>query len=57
MPAKSSKQQRLMGAALAAKRGKNTFPSAQKLANQMSEKQLEDFAQKPTKSKKGKSYL
>jgi hypothetical protein len=51
MPAKSAKQQRLFGAALAAKRGAKTFPEAQKVAGQMSEKQLEDFARKP------KSYL
>ena len=43
-----------MGAALAAKRGAKTFPAAQKIAEQMNEKQLEDFAKKP---KKGKSYL
>ena len=46
MPSKSSKQQRLMGAALAAKRGKKTFPMAQKIAEQMSETQLEDFSRK-----------
>jgi hypothetical protein len=51
MPAKSAKQQHLMGAALAAKRGAKTFPEAQKVAGQMSEKQLEDFARKP------KTYL
>jgi hypothetical protein len=44
-----------MGAALSAKRGKKTFPEAEKIAGQMSEKQLEDFARKP-KAKKG-SYL
>jgi hypothetical protein len=54
MPSKTPKQRRLMGAALAAKRGAKTFPEAQKIAGQMSEKQLEDFARKP---KKGKSYL
>jgi hypothetical protein len=43
-----------MGAALSAKRGADTFPAAKKIAGQMSEKQLEDFAKKP---KKKKSYL
>ena len=43
-----------MGAALNAKRGGKTFPLAQKIAGQMNENQLEDFAKKP---KKGKSYL
>ena len=42
-----------MGAALAAKRGKKTFPEAEKVAGQMSEQQLEDFARKPKK----KGYL
>jgi hypothetical protein len=51
MPSKSAKQQRLMGAALSAKRGNKTFPEARKIAKQMTEKQLEDFA------KKTKSYL
>lgn len=49
-----------MGAALNAKRGGNAFPAAKKIANQMSENQLKDFAQKPiarSKPKKGKSYL
>jgi hypothetical protein len=45
-----------MGAALAAKRGAKSFPMAQKIAGQMSESQLEDFARKPKASKK-KSYL
>jgi Protein of unknwon function (DUF3008) len=40
-----------MGAALAAKRGAKTFPEAKKIAGQMTEKQLKDFAKKP------KSYL
>jgi hypothetical protein len=51
MPSKSNKQRNLMGAALAAKRGAKTFPEAKKIAGQMSEKQLQDFAKKP------KSYL
>jgi hypothetical protein len=55
MPSKSQSQRRLMGAALAAKRGKKSFPEAEKIAGQMSEKQLEDFARKP-KAKK-RSYL
>jgi hypothetical protein len=55
MPSKSSKQRNLMGAALAAKRGAKTFPAAQKIAGQMTEKQLEDFARKPKLKKK--SYL
>ncbi len=46
MPAKSVKQQRLMGAALAAKRGE--VPAASKkvaeVAKGMTEKQLKDFA-------------
>lgn len=46
MPAKSESQRRLMGAALAAKRGKKTFPAAKKLAKQMSEEKLRDFAKK-----------
>ena len=53
MPSKSAKQRRLMGAALNAKRGGKSFPEAEKIAGQMSEKQLEDFARKPKK----KSYL
>jgi Protein of unknwon function (DUF3008) len=53
MPSKSAKQQRLFGAALSAKRGKKTFPEAEKIAGQMSESKLEDFARKPKK----KSYL
>ena len=48
-----------MGAALAAKRGAKTFPAAQKIAGQMTEKQLEDFAKNPSPKakKKGRSYL
>lgn len=55
MPAKSEKQRRLMGAALAYKRGdsKNTSEEVKKVAESMSEEQLEDFASKP-KTKKGK---
>jgi hypothetical protein len=43
-----------MGAALAAKRGAKSFPLARKLASQMSEKQLEDFARKPKAKRKRK---
>jgi Protein of unknwon function (DUF3008) len=57
-----------MGAALAAKRGASTFPAAQKIAGQMSEKQLTDFAKGPVrgsvarqgeapKQRKSKTYL
>ena len=53
MPSKSQRQRNLFGAALSAKRGKKTFPEAQKIAGRMSEKQLEDFARKPKK----KTYL
>ena len=45
MPAKSEAQQRLMGMALAAKRGKGRFSSKiQEIADSMTEKQLRDFA-------------
>jgi hypothetical protein len=45
MPAKSEAQQRLMGMALAAKRGKGHFSGkVQEVAKSMSEKQLKDFA-------------
>jgi hypothetical protein len=57
MPSKSTKQRNLMGAALAAKRGAKTFPEAQRIAGQMTEKQLEDFAKKPAKPAKPKTYL
>ena len=47
MPATSEKQRRLMGAALAIKRGaKSSNKMAKKLANDMSEEQLKDFAAK-----------
>lgn len=51
MPSKSKAQQNLMGAALSAKRGGKTFPAAKKVASQMSEKQLKDFAKGPRKKK------
>jgi hypothetical protein len=45
MPAKSEAQQRIMGMALAAKRGKGHFgKKVHEIANSMSEKQLRDFA-------------
>jgi hypothetical protein len=47
MPSTSEKQRRLMGAALAIKRGaKSTNKTAKKLASEMSEEQLKDFAKK-----------
>ncbi len=54
MPAKSEKQRRLMGAALSYKRGENTHPSEEvkKVADSMTESQLEDFASKPIAKKK-----
>ena len=57
MPAKSEKQRRLMGAALSYKRGENKHPSedVKKVADGMTEKQLEEYASKPvgkTKNKK-----
>lgn len=61
MPAKSEKQRRLMGAALAYKRGENKHPSEKikEVAQHMTETELEDFASKPiekssTAAKKGK---
>ncbi len=54
MPAKSEKQRKLMGAALAYKRGESDTSSEEirKVANSMSEKDLEDFASKPKSEKK-----
>lgn len=51
MPAKSEKQRRLMGAALAYKRGENKDASEEikKVANGMTEKELKEFASKPDK--------
>lgn len=51
MPAKSKKQQKLMGMALAAKRGEveDPSPKVQELADNMSEKDLKDFAGTNTK--------
>ena len=54
MPAKSKKQQMAAGAALSAKRGeksKSTLKGAsRKMAESMSEKQLEEFASTKRKS-------
>lgn len=50
MPAKSDKQRKLMGAALAAKRGGNpASPAVAKVAKGMSEDELRDFAKKKRK--------
>jgi hypothetical protein len=57
MPSKTPAQRRLMGAALKAKRGGKAFPMARKIAAQMTESQLEDFARKSPQPKKKKSYL
>lgn len=50
MPAKSKKQQRAAGVALAAKRGERSRSSlkgaARQMADSMSEQQLKDFARK-----------
>jgi len=56
MPAKSEKQRRLMGAALSYKRGenKNASDEVKKVADGMTEKELEDFASKPIVKKKSK---
>jgi ATP-dependent DNA ligase len=53
MPSKTKKQQHLMGAALAVKRGESKgFPEARKVASGMTQKQLEDFARKAKGKKK-----
>jgi len=56
MPAKSEKQRRFMGAALAYKRGeeKNVSEEVKKAADSMTEAELEEFASKPGKTKKSK---
>lgn len=56
MPAKSEKQRRLMGAALAYKRGENPNASdeVKKVASGMTEKELEDWASKPASAKRTK---
>ncbi|MCC8133924.1 MAG: DUF3008 family protein [Tannerellaceae bacterium] len=54
MPARSEKQRRLMGAALAYKRGESHTVSEEikKVADSMSEKELEEYASKSTAEKK-----
>lgn len=56
MPAKSEKQRRLMGAALAYKRGENKHPSTEvkHVAESMTERELADMAKKPLSDKKPK---
>jgi hypothetical protein len=63
MPAKSKKQQKAAGAALAAKRGERSKSSlkgaSKQMAKSMSEKQLRDFAKTkrknlPTKKRRKK---
>lgn len=56
MPAKSEKRRRLMGAALAYKRGenKNASDEVKEVAKGMTEKQLEDMASKPVDKKSKK---
>lgn len=56
MPAKSEKQRKLMGAALSYKRGenKNASDEIKKVANSMTEKELEDYASKPKSKNKSK---
>ena len=56
MPAKSEKKRRLRGAALAYRRGEKKAASEEvkKVADGMTEKELEDFASKPIASKKKK---
>ena len=62
MPATSKKQQRAMGIALAAKRGKiskkKLYPSIRKMMESMSEEQLREFAAtKHDSIKKAASFL
>lgn len=56
MPAKSEKQRRLMGAALAYKRGENKHPSREVIhvAESMNEKELVEMAKKPRSKKETK---
>lgn len=56
MPAKSEKQQRLMGAALAYKRGENKHPSneVKQVADSMTETELAEMAKKPRTKKASK---
>ena len=58
MPAKSKKQRKLMGAALAVKRGKGKAKGkAKEVAKSMSEGQLRDFAKKDDSEKKNMGRL
>lgn len=54
MPAKSEKQRRLMGAALAYKRGENRHPSDEikHVADSMTETELAEMAKKPVAEKR-----
>lgn len=56
MPAKSEKQRRLMGAALAYKRGENKHPSSEirHVAESMTERELAEMAKKPRNDKETK---
>jgi len=57
VPAKSSRQMKAAGMALAAKRGKipaSKLKGAAKSMAKMSESDLRDFAKKPKKRKQGK---
>lgn len=56
MPAKSEKQRRLMGAALAYKRGENKHPGSEikHVADSMTESELAEMAKKPRDGKKTK---
>jgi Protein of unknwon function (DUF3008) len=56
MPPKTPSQQRLMGAALAAKRGaKPASKQVAEVAREMSSKQLKEFATKPKGGYPGKT--
>jgi len=56
MPSETEPKRKLMGAALAAKRGKKPISKkVAKIASSMSEKQLRDFAKKPLKGRPQKS--
>lgn len=59
MPAKSKKQQRLFGMALAYKRGEldDASDEVKELANSMSEKQLKDFAKIKVKDTQKKARV
>ena len=57
MPAKSSRQRKLFGIALAIKRGQakcSDYPEACKIAKSMTEAQIREFAMKPKRRKKSK---